>query len=153
MGAGISWKPGISAEFEMEKFYTDNFSLPQRANVGFFMTDDYNALTIDVHQGFRQYFKSGIFAEQWLGLGGIASFYKIESIWYYDDFGNVIVPRDGANWGIMPSVTLGCGYNLTHKKEKKNLIWVRPKVFWNLGFRSFNLPYASVQVGYTYNFN
>jgi hypothetical protein len=152
-GAGLTLNTGLVTEFELEKYYSDNFSLPLRGNLGFFFTEDYNALTIDIHKGFRQYLKSGFFTEQWLGIGGIASFYKIESIWYYDNYGNVTRYKDGANWGIMPSVTLGIGYNITHKKEKKNLIWVRPKVFWNLGFRGLNLPYASLQIGYTFNIN
>lgn len=150
IGAGITLSPGVVVEFEKEKQFTENFSLPLRANLGFFMRDDYNALTVDIHKGFRQYFNSGLFTEQWLGIGGIASFYKVEGIWYYDDFGNVIAFREGANWGIMPSVTLGAGYNLSNDKETKKMIWVRPKIYWNLGFRSFNLPYASLQVGYTF---
>ena len=158
LNAGIGYyghnatSPGAVLEFEIEKFYTKDFSLPLRADVGFFMTADYNALTIDIHKGFRKYLKSGFFFEQSVGIGMTASFFKIESIWYYDQYLSVVRYKDGANWGFTPSVTIGAGYNLTPDKEHQNLIWIRPKIYWNFGIRGLNLPYAALQVGFTHNF-
>lgn len=144
--------PGIMVEFEYEKFYSKDLSLPLRADVAFFSTPEFNALTLDIHKGFRKYFDSGLYLEQSIGIGLISSFYTIESIWYIDNFGSVVRYRDGANLGFMPSVSIGIGYNLTPNNEKQNLIWVRPKIYWNFGVRGLNLPYAALQVGYTYNF-
>lgn len=54
--------------------------------------------------------------------------------------------------GMTPSVTLGVGYNLTAKKGTQNMIWIRPKIYWNLAFTSLDTPYAQVQFGFTKNF-
>lgn len=151
IGVGVTYKPGILLEFEMENPVNENLSLPLRSSAGFFHTSDYNALTLEISKGFRQYTSSGLFFEQSLGLGAIASFYTIESIWYYDKYGNVIRYKDGANWGFMPSASAACGYNLSRDEGSAGYIWVRPKLYWNLGFRGLNLPYSSVQIGYTYN--
>lgn len=145
-------KFGMVVEFEYEKYFSESFSLPLRADLGYYNTPDYYTLFLEVHKGFRQYFKSGFFAEQSLGIGVLSNFYTIESIWYYDEFGNVTRYNDGLNLGIMPSVTIGGGYNLMHGKGTQNLLWIRPKVFWNLGFRSLNTPYFALQVGYSHTF-
>lgn len=158
LNAGIGYfggnftHPGVLLEFEIENYFTDDFSLPLRSNIGYIVTPDFNSLSLEIQKGFRKYFKSGLFVEQSLGLGMMANFYKIESIWYYDQYLSVVRYRDGANLGFMPSATLGLGYNLTHAKGTQNLIWFRPKVYWNFGVRGLNLPYAALQIGYTYNF-
>lgn len=144
--------PGFLLEFEYEKHQTDNLSLPLRSDLGFFSSSEYNALIIDIHQGYRRYFNSGLFVEQSIGLGIISTIYKIESIWYIDKYGNVIRYRDGMNIGFMPSVTMGLGYNLSKNEQSKNLIWIRPKVYWNFLIRGLNIPYWALQIGYTYNF-
>lgn len=142
--------PGVVLEFEFEKFHSEYLSLPTRADLGFFIAPDYNAYTLDFHQGFRQYFKSGLFVEQFIGLGFIATTYNLESIWYIDDYGNPIRYKDGLNIGFMPSVTVGVGYNLSENGGNKNLIWIRPKVYWNFLIRGLNTPYWALQVGYTH---
>lgn len=151
MGGGITYKTGGVIELELEKQFTESLSLPLRGDVGYFLTNDYNALILDIHKGYRKTLKSRFVIEQSLGIGGIASFYKVESIWYQDNYGNSIRYSDGANWGIMPSVTLGTGYKLGKNGNSQNLIWVRGKIYWNLGFRGLNLPYVMMQIGYTFN--
>ena len=143
---------GAVAEFEYEKYFSESFSLPLRADLGYYRTPDYHTLFLEVHKGFRQYFNAGFFTEQSLGIGILSNFYTMESIWYYDEYLNVTRYNDGLNLGISPSVTIGGGYNLTHKKGTSNLLWVRPKAFWNLGFRGLHLPYFAIQAGFTHSF-
>ena len=153
-GLGYLWPHqgtfGIVSEFEYEKYFSGSFSLPLRADMGYYMTPDYHTLFLEVHKGFRKYFTSGFFVEQSVGIGVLSNFYTIESIWYYDEYGNTTRYNDGLNLGITPSVTLGLGYNLTHEKGTGNLVWIRPKAYWNLGFRDLNLPYFALQVGYSH---
>ena len=144
-------QPGVIVEFEIEKFFSDDFSLPLRADFGFYTNPDYNALFLDVHKGWRKYFDSGLYIEQSLGLGVLGIYYDVESIYYVDKYLSVIRYNDGINLGISPSVTAGVGYNITRKKEASNFIWLRPKVYWNLGFRSLHLPYFALQAGFTHN--
>ena len=108
--------PGAVLEFEYENYFSENFSLPLRADLGFFTTPDYNVLFVGIHKGFRKYLPSGVFFEQSIGVGMSARFYSVESIWYYDKYLNVTRYKDGANWGFSPSVSFGAGYDLTHKK-------------------------------------
>lgn len=145
--------PGFLLEFEYEKFYKDDFSSPLRADLSFISDSDYNAVALDIHKGFRKHFSNGLILEQSIGAGLITSFYKSEYIWSYDDYTNVVFHYGKPHFGFMPSVMLGVAYNMTKNSEKDNIIWLRPKVYWNLGFRGLNMPYFALLVGYTYNFN
>ncbi len=144
--------PGVVLEFEYETFHSESFSLPLRVDLGYFSDPEYNLMFLDIHKGFREYFKSGLFLEQSMGIGIASSFYTLESIYYIDEFGSVVRYRDGANLGFTPSVTLGVGYNITRNQETQNLIWIRPKIYWNFGVRGLNLPYTALQIGYTHTF-
>ena len=157
LSAGIGYygenaiNPGVVLELEHEPFFTEGFSLPLRADFGFHSSPDYNAWTIDLHKGFRKYFKSGLFLEQSVGVGLIAKGYNT-NYWYDDGLGNVVPHGNTTVMGFMPSVTAGVGYDLSKNKEGLDLLWVRPKVYWDLGFRGLHLPYFALQVGYTHTF-
>jgi len=157
LNAGIGYfgenmtHPGVVLEFEYEHFTADGFSLPLRADVGFHHNPDYNAFTLDVHKGFRKYFKTGLFLEQSIGVGIITKSYKSD-YWYTDDFDSVVAHGNQAVWGFMPSVTAGAGYNLSKNKGGSDLVWVRPKIYWDLGFRGLELPYWALQIGFTHTF-
>jgi len=143
--------PGVVLEFEYERYYTEDLSLPLRVDFGFHSNPDYNAWTIDLHKGFRKYFKSGLFLEQSVGVGLIAKGYKTD-YWFYDDYANAIAHGNTTVIGFMPSVTAGVGYDLSKNKEGQDLLWVRPKVYWDLGMRGLYLPYFALQVGYSHTF-
>jgi hypothetical protein len=143
--------PGAVLEFEYERYHTENFSLPLRADLGFHINPDYNAFTFDLHKGFRKYFASGLFLEQSIGVGVIAKSFK-SHYWYHDQYGNSIPHGNSMVFGFMPSVTAGAGYDLSKEKEGLDLIWVRPKVYWDLGFRGLHLPYVALQIGFTHTF-
>lgn len=144
--------PGFVLELESEKFRTDNFSLPLRGDLAYYANPDYHAFSIDLHKGFRKYFVSGLFVEQSIGVGIIAKSFKEDSYWYTDQYFRSIPHGNSTIWGFMPSVTAGIGYNLARDNEGASLIWIRPKIYWDLGFRGLHLPYAALQVGYTHTF-
>ena len=144
--------PGLVLEFEHEKFHTESFSLPLRADLGFYSTPDYQAISLDIHQGFRKYFDSGFFLEQSVGFGLISKSFKDANYWYTDKYLRSIAHGNKAILGLMPSVSAGVGYNFSKKEEGADLIWVRPKIFWDLGFRGFHLPYWALQIGFTHTF-
>lgn len=158
LNAGIGYygenaiHPGLVLEFELEKTHSALFSLPLRGNLGYHSNPDYHAFSIDIHKGFRKYFDSGLFLEQSLGVGVIAKSYKVDTHWYYDQFLSPVMHGGGLVWGFMPSVTLGAGYNLAKEKEGARLLWIRPKIYWDLGSRGLELPYFAMQIGYTHTF-
>jgi len=157
LNAGIGYygenvsHPGAVLEFEYEPFFAESFSLPLRGDIGFHVNPDYNAYTIDIHKGFRKYFKPGLFLEQSVGVGVIAKVIR-GNYWYWDEYNNAVPHGNTTVWGFMPSVTVGAGYNLSKDKEGSDLIWIRPKLYWDLGFRGLYLPYWALQIGFTHTF-
>lgn len=153
LGAGyygeVLTRPGVVLEFEIEKTQTESFSLPLRANLGAFNWSEYTTVFLDIHKGFRKSFDSGLYLEQAIGFGLMATDYKNEELYYVDRLGNFMRPYPNFNLSIMPSVTLGAGYTFA---DGQNAIWLRPKVYWNLGFRDLTLPYSAIQIGFTHTF-
>jgi hypothetical protein len=158
LNAGIGYygenvaNPGFVLEFEIEKHHSALFSLPLRGNLGYHSNPDYHAFTLDIHKGFRKYFSSGLFLEQSVGAGLITKSFKEADYWYADKYMTSIAHGNKPTWGFMPSVTVGAGYNLAAKNEASRLLWIRPKVYWDLGFRGLELPYFALQLGYTHTF-
>ena len=50
----------------------------------------------------------------------------------------------------MPSATFGLGYKWANEKQGDSQIWVRSKIYWNLGFRGLEAPYGALMVGFTH---
>ncbi|MCB0637651.1 MAG: hypothetical protein KDC54_13570 [Lewinella sp.] len=145
--------PGVVLEMELEKFHSHTFSLPLRANVGYCHTPDYQYLFFDLHKGLRKYVNSSLFFEQSLGVGVMATDYRENGAWYIDQFNNLLFPRDGLNISFMPSVTLGVGYDLSEDQGARNRIWIRSKIYWNLGLRGMETPFTALMVGYSHTLN
>jgi len=144
---------GIVGTYEIEKFQAESFSLPLRVDLGYFSTADYQVVSLELLKGFRKYFPSGLFVEQSIGIGLMSTYYDVDNIFYYDEYANTIRYNEGANLGFMPSIDLGIGYKLNKDRKSQNMIWVRPKLFWNLGFRGLPFPYSTVQIGFSHTLN
>lgn len=144
--------PGVVGELEYEKVYTEKFSIPLKANIGFYSHPrSHNAMFLDVHEGLRRYFRQGKwYAEQHIGIGLMASFYN-EEVWHVDEGGRARTISNFGNIDFMPSVSFGLGYNLTPNRESSNYIWIRPKIFWQLPYNNLALPHLAFQIGYSYN--
>ena len=142
---------GAKIEFEIERPANEFLSATIRTNLGFFANSDYTALFLDEQLGFRRSFKTGLFFEQSIGIGVFSKSYS-KHMFYYDKHMNSIPHGNKQVWSFMPSVSIGVGTNLTVKKEKQNLIWLRPKLYWDLGLRGLERPFTAVQLGYTHTF-
>jgi len=143
--------PGIVLEAELEKMFSENASIPIRADLGFYVHPrSQYGLFLDLNVGFRQYFNSGLFVEESVGAGVLQAFLHSDGVYEVDDEGvvsevSVIIPVD-----FMPSLTLGIGYNLSQGSGKQNLIWMRPKIFWQLPHKTESAYNFALQVGYTH---
>jgi len=140
--------PGVVLEFEYEKMQSEDFSLPLRVDIGFHSTPDFNAFSIDLHKGFRKSFKSGLFIEQTVGIGMINKSFKNSNYWFADKYFSVIAHGNKSVWDLMPSVTFGAGYQISDS----GILWLRPKVYWDLRYRGLFIPYTAIQLGYTHTF-
>lgn len=142
---------GMILVFEYEKFFTNDFSLPLKTDLGLFLGPDYNNITAEVQKGFRKYFSSSIFIEHMFGIGAMITSYKTD-IWYIDKYDHSIAHGNKPVLNFVPSLSLGAGCNITPNKNQSNFIWVRPKAYWKIGFRGLHLPYLAIQAGFTHTF-
>ena len=153
LGAGYfaesTKSPGLVIQLEREKFHSDLLAMVTQFDVIGFLNPEYNGISLELKSGYRKYFKNGLFLEQNIGVGYQFNKYKSD-MWYIDKYsysiphGNSIVP-----W-FTASISVGLGYNLSHKAGIEHLIWVRPKLTWLPGFRGVELPYHAFQIGYTF---
>lgn len=145
--------PGAVVEYELEKMFSEKASLPLRADVGFYYHKRYNTgLFADINFGFRRYFDSGFFLEESVGFGIISTFVSSDNVYTVDDEGNLAEASRYATTDLMSSITLGAGYNISKDKDKKKLIWVRPKIFWQFPHKTTSFYNVAVQVGYAHAF-
>ena len=104
----------------------------------------------DVNYGFRQYFKSGIYLEEGIGVGALISLLNNEATYEISSSGEVQKVSNFATVDFMPSITLGIGYKFSSEKIGTNLVWLRPKVFWQYPHKSTSTYNAAVQLGFSH---
>lgn len=146
--------PGVVLEMEWEKMYSDKISIPLRLDLGFYVHPrNHVGLFVDVNYGLRQYFKSGIFLEESIGVGILQSFLHSDDTYQVDDSGNVSEASTANPPDFMPSITFGIGYNLTKNTDQHNLIWLRPKLAWQVPHKTSSTYHPALQIGYTHKFS
>lgn len=143
--------PGMIIEAEMEYMFSEQASLPLRLDLGFYVHPRHSTgLFFDLNAGFRRYFKSGLFLEESVGIGVLETFLQSDAVYTVDDAGNVSEGSRANPLAFMPSVTLGVGYNLTRNSGKQNLVWMRPKLFWQVPHKTISAYNFALQVGFTH---
>lgn len=146
--------PGIVLEAELENMFGENASIPIRADLGFYVHPrNQYGLFFDLNAGFRQYFNSGFFVEESIGAGFLQAFLHSDGVYEVNEEGMVEEGSVSIAMDFMPSLTLGIGYNLTQGSGKQNLIWVRPKLFWQIPHKSLSTYNFALQVGFTHTIN
>jgi len=143
--------PGLVIEAELEHMFSEKASLPIRLDLGFYVHPRHSyGLFLDVNAGFRRYYKSGIFLEESIGVGVLQSFLHSDGVYKVDDSGEVSDASRAIPVDFMPSLTLGIGYNLTKGSGKQNLLWLRPKIYWQIPHKTMSTYNFAVQVGFTH---
>ena len=143
--------PGIVLEAEAEKMFGENASIPLRVDLGFYSHPrNQYGLFFDLNAGFRQYFNSGLFVEESIGAGLLQAFLHSDGVYEVDNEGLVTEGSRSIPMDFVPSLTLGIGYNLTQGSGKQNLIWVRPKLFWQIPHKNLSTYNFALQVGFTH---
>jgi len=143
--------PGIVLEAELEKMFSENASIPIRADLGFYVHPrSQYGLFFDLNAGFRKYFNSGLFVEESIGVGILQAFLNSDGVYEVDDEGVVSEGSRSVPMDFMPSLTLGIGYNLTQGSGTQNLIWMRPKIFWQIPYKTQSAYNFALQIGFTH---
>jgi hypothetical protein len=142
--------PGLVLEAEMEHMFTEKASLPLRLDMGFYVHPRQSTgVFLDLNAGFRRYFKSGLFLEESVGMGVLETFLHSDAVYSVDDSGKVSEDSRANPPVFMPSITLGIGYNLSQGSGKQNLIWLRPKIYWEVPHWELSTYSFALQVGFT----
>jgi hypothetical protein len=143
--------PGVVLEAEIAGTNSPGVSLFGRTDLGGYTHPRHDAgIFLDMSFGMRREFKSGLFLEESIGLGVLESFVNSDGVYSVDDSGAVSAASRRNPLDLMPSISLGIGYNLTRHSSQSLLIWVRPKIFWQFPDRSISTTYVPVlQVGVT----
>ena len=142
--------PGFLMELEFEKIHSEHFSIPIQLHAGFYNErEGNNVLFTDIHRGFRKSFSNGLFLEQSFGMGLMLSFFK-DSPYHEAENGNAGYYPKGRGVDILPSVTVGAGYNLPWENGSMGKIWCKPKIYWQMPFDKPSQPKFALQIGYSH---
>lgn len=143
--------PGLTVEAEWEHMFTERASLPVFVGAGAYIHPrNHYGVFLEAGAGFRQYTRSGLFFEERLGLGVLQTFLHSDGVYEVDDSGQVSEGSRSNQPDFMPSVSLGLGYNFTQGEGKQNLLWVRPKLFFQMPHKTFTNYHLALQVGFTH---
>lgn len=143
--------PGLVLEFEKEEMQSEKVSIPVRIDIGFYYHKRHTTgVFAEVNYGFRRYFQSGLFLEESIGLGVMQTMLSGDAVYSVDDQGSVVESNRFNQPDIMPSITLGLGFDLSKGKEKQTLVWLRPKIYWQFPERTSSVFNAAVQLGFTH---
>ena len=146
--------PGIVLEYEIERMYSEKASLPLRIDAGFYSHPrNHFGFFADVSLGFRRYFKSGLFLEESIGIGVLETAINSDGVYSVDDNGKVTGVSRFNPPDLMPSLTLGIGYNLTKSSGTQNLLWFRPKIYWQYPHKTSSTFNPAIQLGFTHTIN
>ena len=143
--------PGLVLEAEWESAFQGKAALPLRVNLGVFNHKrNSTGIFADINYGFRQYFKSGIFLEESIGVGALVSLLNNDATYEVSEAGEITEVSNFAAIDFMPSISLGLGYKFSSGKIGTNAVWLRPKVFWQLPHKSNSTYNAAIQVGFSH---
>lgn len=143
--------PGVVFEAEYEKVYSEKVSIPIRLDLGFYNHfRNHIGTFLDLNVGYRKYFKNGFVLEESIGFGVLETILN-DPTFSVDDQNNVEEVSRFNQPDLIPSVTLGLAYNLSHKKDKLNMIWIRPKLSWKYPQKKSMVFGAGLQIGFTHN--
>jgi hypothetical protein len=142
--------PGAVLEIESERVFSEQASLPVRLDIGLYSHPrNHTGLFMDLNYGYRKYFKSGIFLEESVGIGVLKPFLNSDGVFEVDDSGNISESSRAMPVDLLPSLTLGMGYNLSKNGTSRNLVWMRPKIAWQIPHKTSSLYHISMQIGFT----
>ncbi|HEX8576589.1 MAG TPA: hypothetical protein VF677_09890 [Flavobacterium sp.] len=142
--------PGLFAGYEHNLMPQKRYQLLLALNLGGYIhQNNHTGLFSEVGIGQRFNFRSGFLLEQYVGMGYLHTFLNGGPIYEVNDNGVVSETSNKGRSHVMPSVSLGLGWNLARSKKLPLLVFVRPRVFWQYPFNSYALPHVALQVGIT----
>jgi len=138
--------PGVVLDVELEEQVSEKQSMVLRMDLGYFVHKRaFHGLFMDVGYGFRRIFKSGLYLEQLIGVGGLQTFLNADEVYEAGPDGTI---KTGNRWGNLdfsPSFQPGVGFHFPGKSS----VWIRPKLFWQIPHKTSSAYNVALQVGYS----
>jgi hypothetical protein len=116
---------------------------------GYVHRRNHTGLFSEVQLGQRFNFRSGLLLEQYIGLGYLHAFLNGGNVYQVSDNGSVGKIANKGRSHLMPSLSLGLGWNVARSQQLPLLLFVRPKAFWQYPFNGYALPHIALQAGVT----
>jgi hypothetical protein len=142
--------PGFFAGYEHNIMPQSRYQLFLTLTLGGYVhRRNHTGLFSEVGLGQRLNFRSGLLLEQSIGIGYLGTFLNGGPVYEVNDNGAVSKSSNPGRSHLMPSVSLGFGWNVARQEELPLLLFVRPKVFWQYPFNNYALPHLALQAGVT----
>lgn len=145
---------GANVGIEYYPYPCQKFQPILAANVGGYVHIRNNtSLFLRGQWGQRITFAKGIFVEEFLGIGYLHQFTHGGKNYEVLPNGAVNkIPNNGKPM-IMPSISLGTGYDFSQKINHALLIFIRPELFWKAPFNGYYLTHFALNAGFIFNIN
>lgn len=140
--------PGLVIGIERSPFRTEKYQVILAANIGGYVHVRNNAsLFLRGQWGQRITFNSGVFVDQFLGLGYLHNFVHGGDIYEVLPNGAVVSSPNSGKPMVMPSIAVGTGYDLSKKSSCGLILYLRPELFWKAPFNGYYLTHFALNTG------
>lgn len=139
---------GLNAGIEYSPLRSGKYQMILAANVGGYVHKRNNtSLFVRGQWGQRVTFDSGLFLDQFMGLGYLHQFTHGGAQYEVLPNGSVVGTPNSGRPMVMPSLSLGTGYDFSRENEKRPSIYFRPELFWKAPFNGYYLTHFALNTG------
>lgn len=143
---------GINLGIEYYPHQTDRHQMILAGNIGGYVHPRNNtSLFIRAQWGQRLHFKSGLFLDQFVGLGYLHQFVHGGDLYEVKPNGAVVKTPDSGQPLVMPSISLGTGYTFSKNEGTGISLFLRPELFWKAPFNGYYLTHLALNAGVIIN--
>jgi len=143
---------GMNVGIEHYPHQSDRHQMILAGNVGGYVHPRNNtSLFIRAQWGQRLNFKSGLFLDQFIGLGYLHQFVHGGDLYEVKPNGAVVKTPDSGQPLVMPSISLGTGYDFSKTTAYCMKVYLRPELFWKAPFNGYYLTHFALTTGLIIN--
>ncbi len=144
---------GLSIGIEHYPFQTGKYQIILASNIGGFVHKRNNtSLFVRGQWGQRIAFGGGVFLDQFIGLGYLHHFtHGGGSYEVLLPNGAVVETPNSGRPMVMPSISLGTGYDFSRKTKWDVVFFLRPELFWKAPFNGYYLTHLALNTGVIFN--
>lgn len=140
--------PGFQVGLEYYPFSSNRHEIILGVAAGGFVHKRNNtSYFVRIQSGQRIYFKSGLFFEQFLGVGYLRQYVQGGELYEVLPNGAVVEIHKSGDSKFMPSIALGLGYNFKSDALSRFSVFVRPEIFWIAPFNGYYLTSFALNLG------